>query len=172
MADRPPRSKWPCERTYCVAGCPKDGLLLYVYHLLHNNNTISYHLRTTYRNLIPCTNRLLSPDITMAAQNELNFFTGEPLSTNARAVRCQARALPVSQEIPFVVHTVHGYVVRIIVGETSSGKKTQIPMHILKADLEMSKKGGKKLVVSQNRRLAADLVRSYFSLRCTRRVIC
>lgn len=90
----------------------------------------------------------------MALLEQRNPYTGKPFSANYTAVRAISQSLPVSRSIPRLLSTIAKHNVVIVVGETGSGKTTQLPKSILP---ELAK--GTKLALTQNRRLAAQLVR-------------
>lgn len=85
---------------------------------------------------------------------EVNPRTNKPYSAHCQAVRDAARKLPVSQQIDHIRNTVKENAVTIVVGETGSGKTTQVPQALLEI-LE----DGMSIAVTQNRRLAAEMVR-------------
>ena len=93
----------------------------------------------------------------MSSSNmEINPFTKKAYSANFFMLRNLAQTLPVSQRLPQLLSTIKTNNVVIVVGETGSGKTTQLPKAIVLDD-EL-KKSGKKLALTQNRRLAAQLV--------------
>ena len=84
---------------------------------------------------------------------------GKPFSENYHRLRAKAQALPVSRDLPRLLDTFKRHNVMILVSETGSGKTTQMPKAILEAGLLES---GKKMVLTQNRRLAASEVTSHY----------
>jgi HrpA-like RNA helicase len=102
----------------------------------------------------------MSSNTSIAASNqmELNPFTNKAYSANFHTLYKIAQSLPVSQQIPRLLSTLQQNSVMVVVGETGSGKTTQLPKAILQADAAMKKPQGKKLALTQNRRLAAQLV--------------
>jgi HrpA-like RNA helicase len=95
----------------------------------------------------------------MSSNNDLNPFTKKAYSANFFLLRKTAQTLPVSQRIPQLLSRIKQSNVVVVVGETGSGKTTQLPKAILlDGDLK-----GKKLALTQNRRLAAQLVRLHIS---------
>jgi HrpA-like RNA helicase len=83
---------------------------------------------------------------------------GKPFSNNYYTLRAKAQTLPVSRHLPQLLVTFKENNVMILEGETGSGKTTQLPKAILEAGLLES---GKKIALTQTRRLAASEVRFY-----------
>ncbi len=93
--------------------------------------------------------------ITMSSSNvEINPFTTKAYSANYFVLRKTAQNLPVSQQIPRLLSTVKQHNIVVVVGETGSGKTTQLPKAILLDD--EFRKSGKKIALTQNRRLATS----------------
>jgi HrpA-like RNA helicase len=92
----------------------------------------------------------------MSSTNNINPFTNKAYSANYFILRKTAQTLPVSQRIPQLLSRIKQNNVVVVVGETGSGKTTQLPKAILLDD--EFKKSGNKLALTQNRRLAAQLV--------------
>ena len=90
----------------------------------------------------------------------INPLTNKAYSENYHVLRNLAQNLPVSQQIPQLLSAIRQNNVVIVVGETGSGKTTQLPKAIVLNDLM---KSGQKLAVTQNRRLAAQLVGPHIS---------
>ncbi|KAI7152027.1 putative pre-mRNA-splicing factor ATP-dependent RNA helicase [Hortaea werneckii] len=86
---------------------------------------------------------------------EINPRTNKPYSGHCQKVREAARKLPVSQQIDHIKSTVKQNAVTILVGETGSGKTTQVPQALLENLAD-----GMSIAVTQNRRFAADMVAS------------
>ncbi|KAL8922922.1 MAG: hypothetical protein Q9208_004884 [Pyrenodesmia sp. 3 TL-2023] len=86
----------------------------------------------------------------------MNPFTKKAYSANYFVLREKALTLPVSQRLPQLLSSIKQNTVVILTGETGSGKTTQVPKAML-LDPELIK-SGKKLALTQNRRLAAQLV--------------
>ncbi|KAI6800581.1 P-loop containing nucleoside triphosphate hydrolase protein [Hortaea werneckii] len=84
---------------------------------------------------------------------EINPRTNKPYSAHCQDVRRVARQLPVSQQIDHIRNTVKQNAVTILVGETGSGKTTQVPQALLE-----TLQDGMSIAVTQNRRFAADMV--------------
>ncbi|KAI7107405.1 putative pre-mRNA-splicing factor ATP-dependent RNA helicase [Hortaea werneckii] len=84
---------------------------------------------------------------------EVNPRTNKPYSAHCQAVRDAARYLPVSQQIDHIRNTVKQNAVTIVVGETGSGKTTQVPQALLE-----TLQDGMSIAVTQTRRLAAEMV--------------
>jgi pre-mRNA-splicing factor ATP-dependent RNA helicase DHX15/PRP43 len=93
----------------------------------------------------------------MSSSNaEVNPFTTKAYSANYFVLRKAAQNLPVSQQIPQLLSTIKKHNIVVVVGETGSGKTTQLPKVMLQDD--EFRKSGKKIALTQNRRLAAQLV--------------
>jgi pre-mRNA-splicing factor ATP-dependent RNA helicase DHX15/PRP43 len=93
----------------------------------------------------------------MSSSNvEINPFTTKAYSANYFVLRKMAQNLPVSQQIPRLLSIIKQHNIVVVVGETGSGKTTQLPKALL-LDEEF-RKSGKKIALTQNRRLAAQLV--------------
>ncbi|THX57600.1 pre-mRNA-splicing factor ATP-dependent RNA helicase PRP43 [Aureobasidium pullulans] len=86
----------------------------------------------------------------------INPHTGKPFSASYEAIRRQARALPVAQHMPRLLSAIRNNPVTIIVGETGSGKSTQVPKHVVDDLSDML--NGKVVCLTQPRRLAAQSV--------------
>lgn len=87
-----------------------------------------------------------------------NPLTGRPFSANYHTVLRMSRELPVSQNMPEILEAIKSHNVVILSGETGSGKTTQVPKAILLLAEIMEQVSGGKVSVTQNRRLAAQLV--------------
>lgn len=92
---------------------------------------------------------------------EVNPRTNKPYSAHCQAVRDAARYLPVSQQIDHIRNTVKQNAVTIVVGETGSGKTTQVPQALLE-----TLQDGMSIAVTQTRRLAAEMVRNSLRYNC------
>lgn len=88
----------------------------------------------------------------MSAQ-EINPYTKQPYTAAWYAVREKTAALPVFKEVKRLRDSIKSRQVTVIVGETGSGKTTTLPPNLL--DLL----NGNRLVLTQNRRIAAKSVR-------------
>ncbi|KAL8834431.1 MAG: hypothetical protein Q9170_003753 [Blastenia crenularia] len=91
----------------------------------------------------------------MSSTTNMNPFTNKAYSGNYFVLREKAKTLPVSQRIPQLLSSIKQSNVVVLVGETGSGKTTQLPKAMLLDD-ELNK-SGKKLALTQNRVLAAQL---------------
>ena len=89
----------------------------------------------------------------MAAQQSAQHspFSGKAYSANYFMLREKAECLPVSKQLPELLDTIAKVQVTVLVGETGSGKTTQVAKGMLTP-------GGPKIALTQPRRLAAQLV--------------
>ncbi|KAK1070891.1 DEAH-box ATP-dependent RNA helicase prp43 [Friedmanniomyces endolithicus] len=85
---------------------------------------------------------------------KINPLSKKPFSGNYYALRERARALPVAERLDDILAAVEQHNVVIIQSETGSGKTTQVP----KALIDQEYTRGKKIALTQNRVLAAQLV--------------
>jgi pre-mRNA-splicing factor ATP-dependent RNA helicase DHX15/PRP43 len=93
----------------------------------------------------------------------INPYNGKEFSENYFAQRKLADRLPVSQHKAAIKKAVDQNDVVVLVGETGSGKSTQVPQLLL--ELDIVAKQGKKIVVTQPRQLAAaKVIISYYRL--------
>ncbi|KAF9328587.1 DEAH-box ATP-dependent RNA helicase prp43 [Linnemannia elongata] len=88
-----------------------------------------------------------------AEEGEINPFTNKPFSDKYRKILAGRRKLPVNKHRKEFLDLVQNNQVVILVGETGSGKTTQIPQFMVFDDLPAFK--GKKIACTQPRRLAA-----------------
>ncbi|KAJ1508188.1 DEAH-box ATP-dependent RNA helicase prp43 [Coelomomyces lativittatus] len=101
----------------------------------------------------------LTPDHTTAAQameiedGEINPFTLRPFSKEYRALLKKRRDLPVSLQRDKFLQLLHTHQILVFVGETGSGKTTQVPQFMLYDILPQLK--GKMIACTQPRRVAA-----------------
>ena len=86
-----------------------------------------------------------------------NPHTGRPYSPTYHVMRLRAAELPVSRRMPALLQTIRNNRVTIIVGETGSGKSTQLPKCILES-MRASGVFGGDICLTQPRRLAAESV--------------
>ena len=84
-----------------------------------------------------------------------NPHTGRPYSPAYYFMRDRAAELPASGRMPELLQTIRTNPVTIIVGETGSGKSTQVPKRILES---MSDVINGDICLTQPRRLAAESV--------------
>lgn len=85
---------------------------------------------------------------------QINKYTGRPFSAKFWAILEKRRALPVWEYYKKFMETVKTNPAVVLVGETGSGKTTQIPQWL--TELAQSQVGGKKIVgCTQPRRVAA-----------------
>ena len=91
---------------------------------------------------------------TMAAENGPNNpFTGRPLSSKYMSILKTRRDLPVHQQRDEFLQMYQQSQILVFVGETGSGKTTQIPQFVLFDDLPQP--NGKMVACTQPRRVAA-----------------
>lgn len=101
----------------------------------------------------------LKPGKTTAEQAEkwedyqTNLFTGQPFSQRYRDILTKRRNLPVHKQRADFLELVHNNQIIILVGETGSGKTTQIPQFLLYDEQPQLK--GKMIACTQPRRVAA-----------------
>ncbi len=88
-----------------------------------------------------------------AEEGPTNPFTGRPLSTRYFDILRKRRDLPVHTEREQFLRLFHATQILVFVGETGSGKTTQIPQFVLFDDLTHSI--GKQVACTQPRRVAA-----------------
>jgi HrpA-like RNA helicase len=84
-----------------------------------------------------------------------NPHTQGPYSPACQILRWHAAQLPVSQHMPQLERTIRSNAVTILVGETGSGKSTQLPKYILES---MSDAVNGDICLTQPRKLAAESV--------------
>ncbi|PRW60688.1 putative pre-mRNA-splicing factor ATP-dependent RNA helicase [Chlorella sorokiniana] len=87
-----------------------------------------------------------------AADGSVNPYTGRPYSTRYHQILATRQGLPVWQAKADFINMVNSSQTIILVGETGSGKTTQIAQFIAEAGYCT---GGKKVVCTQPRRVAA-----------------
>lgn len=87
--------------------------------------------------------------------NDINPFTGKAFSGRYHSLNKTAQNLPVSRHLNKLLGTIAQHQVVVVVGETGSGKTTQLPKAIV-MNKELSR--GKKLALTQHRKLAAQSV--------------
>ncbi|RUP43195.1 P-loop containing nucleoside triphosphate hydrolase protein, partial [Jimgerdemannia flammicorona] len=83
----------------------------------------------------------------------VNPFNGRPFSDNYRKILAGRRKLPVYAQRTEFLELVHNNQILVLVGETGSGKTTQIPQFLAYDDLPQHKK--KMIACTQPRRVAA-----------------
>lgn len=89
-----------------------------------------------------------------SSHNKMNPYENRPYSDNYYRLLDERQELPVFKKMPAIIAKIKANNVLILVGETGSGKTTQVPPEVLKLV-----KSGMKVAVTQNRRIAVDLVR-------------
>lgn len=96
----------------------------------------------------------------MSSNASINPYTKKPYSENYSTLLKSRRNLPVYQSMPEILKAVKENTVVVLVGETGSGKTTQLPPELIS-----SLPAGKKISLTQNRRLAVDMVNDSALLR-------
>ncbi|KAJ3341712.1 hypothetical protein HDU93_004346 [Gonapodya sp. JEL0774] len=102
---------------------------------------------------------VLTPRQTTAEQQSevesgtINPFTGRPFTPQYRAILEKRRGLPVHQHRAKFLELIHKSRILVLVGETGSGKTTQIPQFLLYD--EQPRLQGKMIACTQPRRVAA-----------------
>jgi pre-mRNA-splicing factor ATP-dependent RNA helicase DHX15/PRP43 len=86
-------------------------------------------------------------------ESNVNLFTGRAFSDKYRKILKGRRALPVQQHRTKFLDLVHANQIVVLVGETGSGKTTQIPQFLLYDEQPQLK--GKMVACTQPRRVAA-----------------
>jgi HrpA-like RNA helicase len=85
--------------------------------------------------------------ITTSSSNiKINPFTTKAYSANHFVLRKMAQNLPVSQQLPQLLSIIKQHNIVVVVGETGSGKTTQLPKAILLN--EEFRKGSKKIALT------------------------
>lgn len=95
--------------------------------------------------------------ISLIMSQQRNPYTNKPYTNAYHLMRQQAAELPVSRRMPQLLATIRNNPVTIIIGETGSGKSTQIPKRMLES-LSSVFKGDVCLI--QPRKLATQSVSS------------
>ncbi|RKP34082.1 P-loop containing nucleoside triphosphate hydrolase protein [Dimargaris cristalligena] len=90
----------------------------------------------------------------LALENgEYNPFTGKPYSAKYKSILKKRRDLPMTQQRDEFLQLVHDNQTMVLVGETGSGKTTQVPQFLLYDELPHLK--NKMVACTQPRRVAA-----------------
>ncbi|KNC98504.1 DEAH-box ATP-dependent RNA helicase PRP43 [Spizellomyces punctatus DAOM BR117] len=119
------------------------------------NGTDAANPYLAHRNKLPT----LVPHKTTSEQAEAyedaenNLFTGRPFTPKYREILKKRRNLPVHKQRDEFLELVHNNQVIILVGETGSGKTTQIPQFLVYDEQPQMK--GKLIACTQPRRVAA-----------------
>jgi pre-mRNA-splicing factor ATP-dependent RNA helicase DHX15/PRP43 len=85
-------------------------------------------------------------------KKDTNYLTGKPYSENYYKILETRQKLPAYDSRHKLVALVEEYQVLILVGETGSGKTTQVPQFLMEAGLASR---GKGIACTQPRRVAA-----------------
>lgn len=97
--------------------------------------------------------RTTAKQAAIAEDGPLNAFTGQPLSTRYMSILKTRRGLPVHSQRQEFLELYQQSQILVFVGETGSGKTTQIPQYVLFDDLPQGR--GKMVACTQPRRVAA-----------------
>ncbi|KAI8823686.1 P-loop containing nucleoside triphosphate hydrolase protein [Fimicolochytrium jonesii] len=141
MGEERPRKKTKTEKSSKKQESDADAA---------QNNPYLAHL-----NVLPT----LVPGKTTAAMAEahengdVNLFTGRPFTQKYRDILVGRRKLPVHKQRDDFLKLVHNNQIVVFVGETGSGKTTQIPQFLLYD--EQPQRNGKMIACTQPRRVAA-----------------
>ena len=102
----------------------------------------------------------------MSSTVELNPFSKKPYSPVAEQRREAARKLPVRKDMPAIEQVINDNAVTVLVGETGSGKTTQVGQRMAE---ERARKGEKKkrIVITQPTVFAANLVSRHRIALCS-----
>ncbi|KAI0225509.1 DEAH-box ATP-dependent RNA helicase prp43 [Massospora cicadina] len=84
---------------------------------------------------------------------DVNPFTKRPFSQTYKKILAKRRELPVQRQRDEFLDLIHNHQIVVLVGETGSGKTTQIPQFMVFDDLPHLK--GKQIACTQPRRVAA-----------------
>ncbi|KAJ3331003.1 hypothetical protein HDU76_004307 [Blyttiomyces sp. JEL0837] len=84
---------------------------------------------------------------------DINLYTGRPFSKKYREILTKRRSLPVHKQRDEFLELVQNNQILILVGETGSGKTTQIPQFMLYDEQPQNK--GQQIACTQPRRVAA-----------------
>ncbi|KAI9355943.1 P-loop containing nucleoside triphosphate hydrolase protein [Zopfochytrium polystomum] len=85
--------------------------------------------------------------------SDVNLFTGRPFTQKYRSILEKRRSLPVHKQRDEFLQLIHNNQILILVGETGSGKTTQIPQFLLYD--EQCQRTGMQIACTQPRRVAA-----------------
>lgn len=91
-------------------------------------------------------------EISKKIKTDVNYLTGKPYSENYYKLLETRKKLPAYDSKPKLIALLEGYQVIILVGETGSGKTTQIPQFLIEAGYATR---GKGIACTQPRRVAA-----------------
>lgn len=89
---------------------------------------------------------------TKKVKTDTNFLTGKPHSANYYKLLETRQRLPATDSKPKLLALMEEYQVLILVGETGSGKTTQIPQFLIEAGYANKHRG---IACTQPRRVAA-----------------
>jgi pre-mRNA-splicing factor ATP-dependent RNA helicase DHX15/PRP43 len=118
----------------------------------NTDNPYLAHLnKPTFPMIIP--NQTTSSQAEAAEDHELNFYTGKPFTQKYKDILAKRRLLPVHKQRDEFLKIVQQHQMTVLVGETGSGKTTQIPQFLCFDS--QPQKTGKLIACTQPRRVAA-----------------
>ncbi|KAF8885213.1 P-loop containing nucleoside triphosphate hydrolase protein [Infundibulicybe gibba] len=97
--------------------------------------------------------RVTGPQVRKAMEQDVNPFTKQPLSPQYKKILETRKKLPVFSQMDEFYNMFSKHQIIVMVGETGSGKTTQIPQFVAYSDLPHTK--GKLVACTQPRRVAA-----------------
>ncbi|EJD38154.1 pre-mRNA-splicing factor ATP-dependent RNA helicase PRP43 [Auricularia subglabra TFB-10046 SS5] len=94
-----------------------------------------------------------SADVQKALDGDVNPFTNQPFTASYKKILAGRKKLPVYSQMDDFLKTFQEHQITVMVGETGSGKTTQIPQFVAYSDLPHTR--GKLIACTQPRRVAA-----------------